>query len=410
MKYSENTPFFADATQVVRVSNVLKTLRKPSVRTNKAIILTNTSPGSVGDEAMVQATVQQLTKRELSVDLMVINNEEDWSHIDGFSKKVALSRFNTEDLSYIHTLSTYDEFYLVGADVLDGFYDELTTQWLLWLCYIASKVCKKTSILGFSFNQNPTKGSLYAFANFVPKSVKINIRDTYSLSRFKSKLNNPATLVADVALLLEARSDLGHSEACIAWISAQKKENKTVIGLNISGHIFEDKDPQSRKKKVSEYARTIYSVLEKTPSLAYVFIPHDTRPSVGDYELVHDLYTAVGKLGDQSRTYFLEPPLYAAGIKAICVHLNSVIVARMHLAIAALGSGTPVFSITYQGKFEGLYNHFGLSNLTSEPSKIFIGANLNNATQQLINNETSLRSLIKKKLPYVRNLSLKNFT
>jgi len=33
----------------------------------------------------------------------------------------------------------------------------------------------------------------------------------------------------------------------------------------------------------------------------------------------------------------------------------------MHLAIAALGSGTPVLSITYQDKFEGLYQHFELS-------------------------------------------------
>jgi polysaccharide pyruvyl transferase WcaK-like protein len=32
----------------------------------------------------------------------------------------------------------------------------------------------------------------------------------------------------------------------------------------------------------------------------------------------------------------------------------------MHLAIASLGSGTPTLSITYQDKFEGLYQHFGL--------------------------------------------------
>jgi polysaccharide pyruvyl transferase WcaK-like protein len=34
----------------------------------------------------------------------------------------------------------------------------------------------------------------------------------------------------------------------------------------------------------------------------------------------------------------------------------------MHLAIAALGMNVPVMAATYQGKFEGLFHHFGLDD------------------------------------------------
>jgi hypothetical protein len=37
---------------------------------------------------------------------------------------------------------------------------------------------------------------------------------------------------------------------------------------------------------------------------------------------------------------------------------------RMHLAIAAIGAGTPAVCMEYQDKVGGLYDHFGLSGLT----------------------------------------------
>ena len=60
------------------------------------------------------------------------------------------------------------------------------------------------------------------------------------------------------------------------------------------------------------------------------------------------------------RVEVLSPPFSAWDVKGLCAHLDGVLTGRMHLAIAALGTGTPPLSVAYRGKFEGLMRHIGL--------------------------------------------------
>jgi polysaccharide pyruvyl transferase WcaK-like protein len=82
----------------------------------------------------------------------------------------------------------------------------------------------------------------------------------------------------------------------------------------------------------------------------------------------------------------------------------------MHLAIAGLGKGIPVICVAYQGKFEGLYQHFGLA--TSEllsPSAFYTDQGLRDALLQFVDQVDNIGERVRQKLPGVLGLSKNNF-
>lgn len=81
----------------------------------------------------------------------------------------------------------------------------------------------------------------------------------------------------------------------------------------------------------------------------------------------------------------------------------------MHLAIACIGQGTPVACITYQGKFEGLFEHFELEGMTIEPETLFNDGTLMKFLISLIDQREEIRHHIQSKLPKIQQLSRANF-
>lgn len=83
----------------------------------------------------------------------------------------------------------------------------------------------------------------------------------------------------------------------------------------------------------------------------------------------------------------------------------------MHFAIAALGQGTPPVSFVYQGKFEGLMQHFGLESeglmLASDADGT--GAPGSAALEAATARAADLRRRIETALPRVVALARSNF-
>ncbi|GGA33097.1 hypothetical protein [Okeania sp. KiyG1] len=84
----------------------------------------------------------------------------------------------------------------------------------------------------------------------------------------------------------------------------------------------------------------------------------------------------------------------------------------MHLGIACLEQGTPIACITYQGKFEDLYQHFNLEPLFIEPKKLFVlnQDELVELVHKLIAQKQSFHEKIISKLDSVKELYRANFT
>ena len=82
-------------------------------------------------------------------------------------------------------------------------------------------------------------------------------------------------------------------------------------------------------------------------------IDHDQRGDSSDHLCLKPIYQNLqAQLGDD--ILYPAERMKAPEIKAFVKELDGIISGRMHLMIAAMGVGTPVFGIDYKDKMEGL--------------------------------------------------------
>jgi polysaccharide pyruvyl transferase WcaK-like protein len=83
----------------------------------------------------------------------------------------------------------------------------------------------------------------------------------------------------------------------------------------------------------------------------------------------------------------------------------------MHLAIACLEVSTPVACVTYQDKFDGLFRLFGLleiNGLVLTPKEAIKPGAIYQTARRLLSQEAAIRKTVKRRLPTVKKLALKN--
>jgi len=85
-----------------------------------------------------------------------------------------------------------------------------------------------------------------------------------------------------------------------------------------------------------------------------------------------------------------------------------VITGRMHLAIAALGMGTPVICLTYQDKFDGLMEYFGSEHYLISP-RSFDPRIFQKLCIDLMSDIDEISSRVRMNLPRVMELAQSNF-
>ncbi|MDP2381112.1 MAG: polysaccharide pyruvyl transferase family protein, partial [Pseudohongiella sp.] len=211
------------------------------------------------------------------------------------------------------------------------------------------------TMLGFSFNRHPRQPALYALARLHPK-VRVNVRDQASHDRFRRMVGIPASLCADSAFLLPPASD--PDPEAEAWIAAMRAAGRSPVGVNLNAHALAPALAQIGTDALIDHIANQLKLAGEANQLAFMLIPHDLRPQSADVPMLQALVRKLQLKGFPHTRYspFSRPDI----IKRVVGMLDFVITGRMHLAIAALGSGTPILAITYQDKFQGLYQHFGL--------------------------------------------------
>ena len=80
----------------------------------------------------------------------------------------------------------------------------------------------------------------------------------------------------------------------------------------------------------------------------------------------------------------------------------------MHLAIAALGMEVPVMAATYQGKFEGLFQHFGINGEFLLSPQEFLSDVVEDKFSYFLTQIPKLKAQISATLPKVLTLSYQN--
>lgn len=382
--------------------------RQDSAKTALIILADpNSALGSLGDAALLISALSQLLKKYKLSDIYLLGLREDEISIPGLGTVKIVAAFDSAlgTSRFAHLCQNAAELYVIGADVLDGKYDPGYTCRLLTYADHAARMNISVTILGFSFNKKPNPSASRALKS-LHHNVSINLRDDASLERFIKNIGRDATLTADIAFLLEPISP---PPEITEWIESRKTRGELVVGININRHALPDLGQGSGHTSLIKTIATELPMKAYCGSrINYILVPHDLKPSSGDIELLTALKECLQEKTPEQVLYAeLKDP---RAIKGLASKLDALVTGRMHLAIAALGSSTPVLCIDYQDKFEGLLRKFGLSITDSLCTKEELIGTINERIINLIDKRLVNKQIIQSNLPYVSMLSESNFT
>jgi polysaccharide pyruvyl transferase WcaK-like protein len=158
-------------------------------------------------------------------------------------------------------------------------------------------------------------------------------------------------------------------------------------------------------ERALEYLAAALRTLSERQGIRFILIPHGT----GDVEGLRALHDLCGA-GTRDVTHFVGYVPLAQEVKRILGFCGHVITSRMHVAIGALGMGVPVTSFVYRGKFEGLYQHFGLTDGLLEPTEAARGVEplLHTFTRRLARSADEA-AWIAGRLPDIVKLARRNY-
>ncbi|MGF1497124.1 MAG: polysaccharide pyruvyl transferase family protein [Elainellaceae cyanobacterium] len=369
--------------------------------------------GSLGDEAALVGACQYLRQQGMTkVGIVSFEVADNWGYDTlrpFFDEVVVLPNYQIDVESFVTAARYYQRVFCLGADMMDGYYADSDTLRITQLVALAADAGAMTSLISFSFNNQPTAASVAAL-NHLPNSVRYAVRDPLSCDRLKRHLARPLTLTADLAFLLASDDASLRVQSVQRWMRQQQQAHRIIIGININNLHLTALPSRRADELMGLYRDALVEVAKTYSNLSLLLIPHDQRGKISDVSLAKDLYAAL-PVSLQDHSLPVPFPCSAAEIKAICAGLDGALTGRMHLAIACLGQRVPVVGIAYQNKFEGLFHHFNLNpqELSLEPHRAFQPGAIAPLLSHLLAHRADFRQTIQTALPHVQQLAAANF-
>lgn len=365
--------------------------------------------GSRGDEAMIAATLSTLAAGGPVRTFMITGSDKATSLARSLGVE-PLQLWRRQDFvqAMIDALAEVrpDAVFVLGADVIDGYYNPQTSMRLLISADVAARARIPAVVLGFSFNAKAAP-AIRSVLDALHPDVRLNLREAISLERFRAFTTATPRLVADVAFLLQPSPEGPAYVAAAKWVAERRAAGRRVFGFNAHPMLFKKATPEKLENLVGAAANSIRTAHAESDT-AWLLLPHDFRGVLGDNTCLEPLAQRLEEdLGADLMHLPGEPK--AAELKAVAGLLDGVIAGRMHLAIAALGMGVPAAAMTYQDKFKGLFQHFDLPEwLLLAPEDLDRPGKLGDVVARFVSEAEALRAQVSSKLPDVRNLARKN--
>ncbi|GAA5217693.1 polysaccharide pyruvyl transferase family protein [Corallincola platygyrae] len=361
---------------------------------------------SKGDEAMLVGVVKKLKALNPKLEITVAVAEEYKNDkISPLGVKIKPFWSYPFDLkSVFKECLKYDACFCIGADVMDGHYTSIKSLRTWMLADLIARTGRPTTIGGFSWNQSPTKPVVDFVKDSLTPKLNVFLRDDVSHSRFVSISNHPAKVVADNAFLLQPSAEKGIEEV-LNWVTKQRNDGRDIVAFNVHPMLVPDRNPQAISELVNACVNSAKKLIEDQGA-SILLIPHDYRDGVGDLEMLAQVEAGIS---NKEYVFNFTDMASAAQLKELAKSVDLVITARMHLSIGALGTGTPILCITYQGKFQGLMNHFSLSHdVLITPDEARDVAKFEEFCLAGFAQKAELRAQVEKELPTVKEKSLLN--
>jgi polysaccharide pyruvyl transferase WcaK-like protein len=375
-----------------------------------ALVLPPADPGSLGDEAMLLPLIDRLLELGFTPVVVTYGTERSWSSHPRFAGDARIRHLHAGGaqgrLRFGRELLRAARVDCLGADILDGRYEVHSSLRRLQVLAVAARLGKQATALGFSFSEHPAPQVVARFRR-LPASVRLLLRDPASSHRFETATGRPATLVADVAFLLEPQSSPVTS-AADHFIAEQHSQGRHVLGVNVNALNTATGDGGDL---VALYGAALAPVAARD-DVAVLLLPHDHRQERNrstDAHLAERLHADLQRrLGDEltGRCHLLRGLTTAPAVKALVGHCDAIVTGRMHLAIASMSQAVPAVSLAYLGKFEGLYQHLGLSGLLVDPRDP--PETMRGVIEDVLARRAHLAAELRGRLPGIRQLAASN--
>lgn len=363
---------------------------------------------SKGDEAMIRCATTEI--RKLAPNAMIVIATNDRGGV-AQSERLGLSACQipvnldlTASMEAFRALSPTCVL-LVGADVMDGSHDPRFSLFLLAAADLCARDGAIGATLGFSFSEKPFPPLAEAFAA-ASDHLTLNIRDGKSWERFTRFATN-ANLVADAAILLEGEQTPA-TEPSRKWVQAQRAGGRVVLGFNAHPLLLALNDVFSAEERQKAVAAVLRALIDEH-NVSIALLAHDFRGRSSDMHWLWPIFCLL-KEARPDRVWYDEAEHSAAEIKAVAAEMDGVISGRMHLSVASLSSGVPVFGLNYRGKVPGLFAHYGLDETHIADLSLFNRRmDAETALTRFIADLPALRAQIASRRDAVRDLALLNF-
>ncbi len=355
--------------------------------------------GSRGDQAMILAVKQHCG--DVEIDILTDSHDADDECFD--VGLVPVAEWNEPFDKWMKVKAhQYEKVYILGADVTDGVYAWPIAMKLLMFYDCFSRMGKEIHYLGFSWSETPSPWMHLVFP-LLKQELPLPIRDPISYERVaKFTKHRPLIQVADAAFKLKPNPTL-RAQHWIDWCRKMHEDEQKVVAVNVH-QMFNEVETKSEDWVIA-FSKCLDEVAQCHGNISYLLVPHDNRPRVSDLEILKQVKQSLPK------STLIDTVMNADEIKAVLGVCDALIAGRMHISIAALGQGKPVFGLIYQGKFEGLWKHLELSQETIAEPMIFIDKPriARKLLENFYNNIQKLHKQIVNGLPNVIELATKNF-
>jgi polysaccharide pyruvyl transferase WcaK-like protein len=341
------------STMLVRLCRLLSLQR---FRSGRVLFLPPSTPGNLGDEAIIEPFLERCARNKLFVTVIAYAQPTEWDHLQGIGKVVLIrnlfrSNSTWDKVRFLSQLVRTQYFVVAGADVLDGCYSRFRSLRRIELLFLATCAGVSTHVFGASCNEVPSPDCMDALRS-IGTPFEIRARDRHSQCRLMTHLKRFVAFCPDTAFLLQPVGGSPKVERVTNWVKLRRQLGGKVIGVNVcSSHITERSHEYGEQLK-SAYVEAIENLISVNAA-SIVFIPHDLRGNPSDATLCGEVRQRL-QSNMLDVTICLEDEFRATEIKFLVAELDVVLTGRMHLAIACLGSGVPVGCISRQGKFAGL--------------------------------------------------------
>lgn len=378
------------------------------------VVLTPSSVGNLGDEAMVNSIVTQLRVRDADIRITLITHapEDAIAHapletevvcLDGYFDKLP-SRVALKQLNALFKSGT--DFIMLGADIIDGRYSESRSFRRLFLARKAEKAGMSVFVLGFSFSDKAVPRIL-DYIDTACTGFTYVCRDPLSAGRVTQVISKEVPHGADLAFLLQMPSTPSADAAKRAFDVVQhwRSEGRPILAFNGNPLGLLNAMPDvDLDQAATSYAEALNTLTQDT-GCALLCLTHDNRTAHSDARFMQRI---IDRLAPETLVHFVPETVRATDIKFLCSKVDLTVTGRMHMGIASLGAGTTTMILDFQGKVRGLYELFGLPELAIDVLDVMKPKVLVASVAEKLARKDDLAEVISSKLPEIQALSGRN--